>query len=335
MQKFRILSIDGGGLRGIVPIRILQAIESKTGKKIHQLFDMMAGTSTGGLIVSCLTLKNPATGEPLYTLEQLSKMYTEEGGTIFPIRSKIGHIIEQAHNLLRPEFSADGMDKVLKMYISNQKIKDSFLPILVTTYDLSTNRPVFFRTRDAAENEAANANIYDICRATSAAPTYLPAYSFTYKGQTLTGIDGGVYVNNPTMAAFSEISRFGDSDFYKSVHGSEISLSDVYVLSLGTGSYFGSITEVDSVEWGQLQWVTHISDIMMKGVSQCVDFEANEMVSDGQYLRLNIDIKEEKYSDMTDASIATRDYLLNEVEQQLLNDAEIMKSLDSFLKSMQ
>jgi uncharacterized protein len=138
MQKFRILSIDGGGLRGVVPIRILQAIESKTGKKIHQLFDMMAGTSTGGLIVSCLTLKNPSTGEPLYTLEQLSKMYTEEGGTIFPIRSKIGHIIEQAHNLLRPEFSADGMDKVLKMYISNQKIKDSLLPILVTTYDLST-----------------------------------------------------------------------------------------------------------------------------------------------------------------------------------------------------
>ena len=83
---FNILSIDGGGLRGIVPVRILQKLETITGKKVHELFDMMAGTSTGGLIASFLTLRDPANKKnPQYGLSTLSDVYTKEGGIIFPL----------------------------------------------------------------------------------------------------------------------------------------------------------------------------------------------------------------------------------------------------------
>ena len=210
MQKYRILSIDGGGLRGIVPLLILSEIEKRTGKKIHELFDMLIGTSTGGLIVSCLTLrKENSLNEPLYSVEDLFKMYTDYAASIFPVKSKVSKILNKITNLWDPAYSDKGIAEVLSKFVTNQKITGSLLPIIVPTYDLSSNKPIFFKTSEAAGDPNADAKIYDICRATSAAPTYLPAYSFIYKGEKIIAIDGGVYINNPTMAAIAEISRYG------------------------------------------------------------------------------------------------------------------------------
>src|SRR5439155_36259 len=110
MTTYNILSIDGGGLRGIVPVRILQKLEEVTGKKVHELFDMMAGTSTGGLIAAFLTLKdekNPS--QPKYGLDTLENIYTQQGNTIFPLA---GNIISQwlrdIRSYFRPEFSDQG-----------------------------------------------------------------------------------------------------------------------------------------------------------------------------------------------------------------------------------
>lgn len=332
MARYNILAIDGGGIRGIVPIRVLQKIEELSGKKVHELFDMMAGTSTGGLIVSCLTLKDPATGLPKYTLEDLAKIYTTDGSTIFPIRTGLGKILREVENLWEPEFSAAGLEEVLRKYVKNETIRDSYRPILVSTYDLVSNAPVFFKTSEAAGDETANAHIYDVCRATSAAPTYLPAYTFEYKGKELTGIDGGVYVNNPTMAAIAEIKRYGHAGFYKKADGSGVDFTDIRVLSLGTGSYTGNITRKEAVSWGQFQWIQHITDIMMKGVSQTTDYEAREVLyPDSPYLRLSINIMDEAYSDMADARKETLDYLENEVKKQVTDNPKAIEDMNSWL----
>lgn len=333
MATFNILAIDGGGIRGIVPIRILQKIEELSGKKVHELFDMMAGTSTGGLIVSCLTLKeHPDSTQPKYTLEDLAKIYTTDGSTIFPIRTGIGKMIRSFFTLFRPEFSPNGLDKVLRKYVQEQKVKDSYRPIIVSTYDLYSNMPVFFKTAEATYNEDANALIHNVCRATSAAPTFLPAYTFRYKGKQLTGIDGGVYVNNPTMAAIAEIKRYGHAGFYKTKDGAPVDLNEVSVLSLGTGSYTGEITAKDAVSWGQISWIQHITDIMMKGVSQTTDYEAREvMYKEGPYLRLTIDIKDEAYSDMADARPVVLNYLENKVKKQITENPEVIKVIQNFL----
>jgi patatin-like phospholipase/acyl hydrolase len=335
MPTYNILSIDGGGLRGIIPVRIMQKVEELTGKKIQDTFDMMAGTSTGGLLVSCMTLrKAQGSTMPLYSLEEIADIYTRNGRTIFPIKSGLGKFFHGITNLFNPAFSADGIDKVLKEYVSEQRIKDSLRPIVVSTYDLHNNVPVFFKSAEAAENDEANARIYDICRATSAAPTYLPAYSFSYKGNLLTGIDGGVYVNNPTMAALAEISKYGNRGYYKKRDNSNVDFSDVRVLSLGTGTYTGTITEKEAVSWGELQWVTRITDIMMKGVNQSTHYESVEMLNPEKYLRLNINIHEEKYSDMSDARDETRNYLEKEVKTQVFDDATMMGLLKTFLDNI-
>jgi patatin-like phospholipase/acyl hydrolase len=333
MSKFRILSIDGGGLRGIVPLSILKEIEKRTGKRVHELFDMMVGTSTGGLIASCLTLRKEGTSQPLYTLEELSKMYTEYGSTIFPVQGTMGKIFRKANNLVNPKYDDKGIDKVLKKFISEQRIKDAIRPIIISTYDLNQNETVFFKSSEANEYNLANPRIYDICRATSAAPTYLPAYSFTYKGKMLTGIDGGVYINNPTMAAIAEISKYGQTGFYKKSDGSKVAFEDISILSLGTGSYTGSISREQAVSWGQLQWITCITDIMMRGVNQTTDYEAKEMIEANQYLRLSISIGDEKFSDMCDARPETQKYLMEEVDKQIFSNQEKNESLNDFIKS--
>ncbi len=335
MPTFNILSIDGGGLRGIIPVRIMQKVEELTGKKIQDTFDMMAGTSTGGLLVSCMTLRNDKDrSKPLYSLESIADIYTKEGKTIFPIKSGISKFFHGVTNLFNPAFSADGIDKVLKKYVKEQRIKETLRPIVVSTYDLHNNIPVFFKSAEGNDNEAANARIYDICRATSAAPTYLPAYSFNYKNNLLTGIDGGVYVNNPTMAALAEISKYGNRGFYKKRDNTDVAFDDVRVLSLGTGTYTGTITEKEAVSWGELQWVTRITDIMMKGVNQSTHYESVEMLNPEKYLRLNINIHEEKYSDMADARDETRNYLEKEVKAQVFDDAMMMGLLKTFLGSI-
>ena len=180
-KTVKILSIDGGGLRGIVPVRILQKLEQETGKKVYEMFDMIAGTSTGGLIASFLTLKDPKKPNlPLYGLETLAEVYTTKGNVIFPMASnRLTKWLRAIRSYFRPQFSSTGINEVLNQYISksNQspRLADALLPILIATYNLKANQPVFFKTSEAQETPMANALIFDVCRATSAAPTYLPA----------------------------------------------------------------------------------------------------------------------------------------------------------------
>lgn len=336
MPTFNILSIDGGGLRGIVPLRILQKVEARTGKRISETFDMISGTSTGGLLACCLTLSkggNPP--EPRYTLEDIAGIYIKDGHIIFPIRSGIVKFWYSIKSYFAPAYTADGIDEVLRKYAGTEKtIKDALRPVLVSTYDLHGNHPVFFKTSEANDDASANARIFDVCRATSAAPTYLPAYGFIHKGKKLLGIDGGVYVNNPTMAALAEISRYGMKGFYKKKDGSPVAFDDVRVLSLGTGSYTGRVTSKDAVEWGKLDWVTQIIDIMMTGVNQTTSYESSEMLDKGKYFRANIDIQDKQYSEMDDARLQTRDYLEREIKNQLTENDAVLKQLYAFIDSI-
>lgn len=230
MPTFNIISIDGGGLRGIVPLRILQKVEEilneiqkekGEGKEIKLLdrFDMISGTSTGGLLACCLTIKDDKDPtNPKYTLRDIVDLYLKRGNEIFPIRTGLVKWFYGLKSLIAPPYSPQGLNDVLKQYAGEQRtIKEALRPILVSTYDLKGNQSVFFKTSEANENPQANARIFDVCRATSAAPTYLPAYHFDYKGKPLLGIDGGVYVNNPTMAALAEISRWNSAGPRKAV----------------------------------------------------------------------------------------------------------------------
>ncbi len=328
-NKFRILSLDGGGLRGIIPVLVLKEIERRTGKRITDLFDMVAGTSTGGLIACGITVSDNGT-TPKYTLSDIEKIYTENGKDIFPEKNFLKKIISSISSLKNPKFSANGLEKVLQNLLEQKRISDCAKPIFVTSYDLFNNEALLFKYRHAIKHPENNALLVDVCRATSAAPTYLPAYDFIYQNKKRVCIDGGLYMNNPAMGALIEVIKYHKEPPYNLP---ELKLNDISILSLGTGHYSSEIARKKVEGWGLLDWATSITDVMMQAINQTTTYEAEELTSNENFLRINPDIANSKYSDMADSSEEARAYFIDVVTTDILGNKVLMSQLDTFLNN--
>ena len=338
MATFKILSIDGGGLRGVVPVTILKKIEELTGRPIHESFDLISGTSTGGLITSALTVpKNPADKSQgaKYSLDDILNIYLTKGQIIFPPRhSELGVLISDIDATLCPKYNGNGIAQVFTEVLGDTRLNDCLTDVMICCYDLANNFPLLFTTSASKSNAGQNISMYDICRATSAGPTYLPAYELTYPSKDQTPkrlcIDGGVFINNPSLGALSEFSKnhvyygFGKEN-------EDINYDDVFVLSIGTGSYSGPITPEQAKDKGELFWATQISDIMMRGVNKQTDMEMNEMMVAGNYLRLTINIEDKEFSPMDRADKACSDYLIYQTNKQVLDVEDTKQKLQAFL----
>ena len=336
MAKFKILSIDGGGLKGVVPLTILKKVEELTGRPIWQSFDLIAGTSTGGLIASALTIpKTPDSKEAKYTLNDILNVYLQRGQEIFPPRKTIlGEWIGDVDDTIKPKYSDAGITKVFTDVCGDSRLNSSLTDIMICTYDLANNIPLFFKTRSSRKNPNQNILVYKACRATSAGPTYLPAFELDYPNGDESPyrlcIDGGVYVNNPSLAALAEFST-NHAEYGYGQKDKDISYEDVFVLSIGTGSYAGPITAEEAKDKGELFWASRISDVMMRGVNETTDYEMTEMMIEGNYLRLNIDIMDAAFAEMSRADKQAADYLINLTQTQVLNNAAMMKDLSTFI----
>lgn len=323
MQKFRILSIDGGGMRGVVPLTILKKVEELTGNPIWQSFDLIAGTSTGGLIATALTIpKNLEKTEAKYTIDDILNVYLERGKEIFPPTGRI----EETLSYLRPMYDDDGIEKVFRDVCGTSKMKDALTDIMLCSYDLANNLPLFIKSRSSRTNKDQNIEVYHACRATSAGPTYLPAYEFVYPNNNEDPkrlcIDGGVFVNNPAIAALSEFSKNHLHYGYTSVNG-DIDYDDVFVLSIGTGTYTGKITAKEAKNKGKIFWANRIIDVMMRGTNRATDYEMTEMMENDNYLRLKIGIEIEEYADMTRTDKEVSKYLIDKTNSEALSDDNI------------
>lgn len=344
---FRILSIDGGGLRGIVPVQILKHIEQITDKNIIECFDFFAGTSTGGLISAGITVKGENGFSPRHTINDIEKIYLEEGKNIFPIKNKLHKWYRNKiwSYLWKPQFKEDGLQNVLETLLldSNSNpltINDCLKPIFIPTYDLSTNSPLFFKSRYAYHNSNQNASLIDVCRATSAGPTYLPSYTFNYphrygrlSTEKITAIDGGVFMNNPTMGALVEILKHKNDSFYNYPNLKE---EEIFILSIGTGHHSTNIS-ANSINWGKLNWIKPSIDIMMWGNNQSVDYQTKEGMnfpntSTVNYLRIDVNIEDQRFADMADSDGKTLEYLQSRVRSDYLNNATLQNELSKFIQ---
>lgn len=327
-KVFRILSIDGGGIRGIIPALILQKIEKEMGKPIHELFDLIAGTSTGGLISAGLCYSKNGTN-PVYTTNDILEVYRSRGKDIFPSKGKIGNWWRRKpiSYLFRPQFRPTGLQSVLTELFGEARLSDSLRPLLIGCYDATHNTPLFFKSRYAREtNSLQNPKMVDVCRATSAAPTYLPPYQFRYhsrrteKAKQILCLDGGVCINNPAMAAIAEVSKHGAHPYYlgldqeydskESYPFSCVPADQIFCLSVGTGYYQDFIHQRKSMHWGKLNWLIPSLDILMWGNAQVVDYQGREMLRTGpkesNYHRIQCDIDVDciDLADTSDKNIA-------------------------------
>ena len=175
-EAVRILSIDGGGIRGIIPAMVLQWIEGTTGKRISEMFHMVADTSTGGLLACGLV--TPARGSEPRSATEMVDLYRNRGGEIF--HSSFWKGFGSLCGIADEKYDAEALEKILKKYFGEAKLSQVAKDLLVTSYNIETRRPFFFKSWKARgeklDNDETAADrdflIRDLCRATSAAPTY-------------------------------------------------------------------------------------------------------------------------------------------------------------------
>ena len=203
-RTFKILSIDGGGIKGLYSATILKKFEEKFNTITSDHFDMICGTSTGGLIALAIALKIPA--------NEICDFYIEEGPSIFPKQKKVkvpffktidfGFLKQIA---MGGKYSDKGLKDSLKKIFGDKIIKDCHNLLCIPSYSVTEATPRVFKY-DHREGELSrdnNAPVVDIALATSAAPTYFPlAESKFYNKEQF--IDGGVWANNPTLVGLLE-----------------------------------------------------------------------------------------------------------------------------------
>ncbi|XVE82749.1 hypothetical protein DITRI_Ditri16bG0030800 [Diplodiscus trichospermus] len=291
-----VLSIDGGGVRGIIPGTLLAFLENKLqgldGPKarIADYFDVIAGTSTGGLIASMLTAPNKE-NRPMYAATDINNFYLDHCPKIFPQHSRL-NFLASAANLIKATLTGPKHDGKYLRSMTNQllqdiTIKQTLTNVLIPAFDIKHLQPVIFSTNDAKEDVSKNARLADVCISTSAAPTFLPAHYFETKdanGKTRTFdlIDGGVAANNPTLLAINHISKEILKNNTEFVGIEPMDSRRMLVLSLGTGEakHEERYNSDMASKWGVIDWIydggkTPMLDVFLEASSDIVDFHTS------------------------------------------------------------
>ena len=306
MCAINILSIDGGGMRGILPAMILQALEAQANRRIADIFDFFAGTSTGGIIVLGLTAPN-RNGNPKYTAREILEIYQKNGGKIFS--RTIFNRIRSLDFLIDERYPAKGIEGVLKNYFKDTRLKEALKPVFVTSYEIEERTPFFFRSERAIGDPEYDYPMWQVARATSAAPTYFEPLKIPTAQKYWALIDGGVYVNNPTMCAIVEALKDKNN-------------ASLRVLSLGTGSVKTPIRYDDAKDWGGLKWVRKILSVSFNGVSDTVNEQAkstiNAIGNNSEYFRIDCDLAPELEN--LDNATASNIRALTAVAETLVSD---------------
>ena len=295
-----ILSLDGGGIRGLIPARILQELERRTQRPVHELFDLIVGTSTGGILAAGLARSRKGrTGGPC-SAEELAGIYSERGREIFGRSLWKG--VTSMGGYSDEKYDAAPLEGILTEILGDAELKDTVPDIIVTSYDIEERKPYLFKTSKARAAEAGrNHLLRHVARATSAAPTYFEAFLLDAeqwageKDNRRALVDGGVFANNPSMIALSEALSSGTD------------ASEILLCAVGTGMNDREIPHEEAKDWGPLGWAKPVISVMMDGMSDSAHYHARRLLPDsendtGEQRYFRFDIRLEDALDDMDAA---------------------------------
>lgn len=320
-SKLKILSIDGGGIKGIIPCVILQAIEERIGR-ISSSFDLIAGTSTGGIIALGLSKPNPL------TMEQLFNIYKTKGNKIFSKRenSKALAVANEAAKMklddpapLFAPFPVDELEALLKENFKDATLSECRNEVLITSYNVEHSEAIYFNSRTAdSENDPL---LSEVARSTSAAPMFfVPNELSTAERKEMLLIDGGVFANNPAVLAYIEGKEIWKNrkNAHKTASSKDENLkiapSDddlpLFMLSIGTGIPMNpSVDYKKSKTWKGYNWINPLlTDIFFNSAAENTEYIIQHLLPDyatgekrKRYFRLNVPLPL-SCMDMSDAS---------------------------------
>ena len=269
---FKVLSIDGGGIRGVIPAVLLEHIEKEKNKNVADLFDLIVGTSTGGILAAALTNKSKQPKQPKPSATKMVSLYSDRGKDIFK-RSR-WRKVSSLGGMADERYDHAPLEELLKEYLGNWTLAECDPPIVVTSYDIERRKPYFFKTKKAKNDTGRNHLLRDVARATSAAPTYFEPAVVENIVKTPSDeiirrvlVDGGVFVNNPAMCAYVEAR----TSFKKKP-------CEILLVSLDTGKATRSISYEDAKDWGALGWIHPLISIIMDGTSDATHYHLKHLL---------------------------------------------------------
>ncbi|NUY80081.1 patatin-like phospholipase family protein [Flavobacterium sp. MAH-1] len=280
-KKIRILSLDGGGIRGIITCVILKYIEEQIQRfdhpeaKLGDYFDLVAGSSTGGLLASILLFPGKE-GKARFSVQEALDLYAKNGETIFNV-SFWEHTLN-IFGLFNEKISKRNLEKRLDEVFGNLELKDFTKPCLITSYDIFDRKAKFFSSHEA-NISLENFFVKDVCRATSAAPTYFePARIKSLYGQEFTLIDGGVFANNPALCAYAEARKIRFSTILADEEKPDFpSINDMLLVSIGTGEVLKPYSFEKFENAGKIRWIAPLIDILLSANAETVDYHLLKM----------------------------------------------------------
>jgi patatin-like phospholipase/acyl hydrolase len=272
MDRFQILSLDGGGIKGIFSVGILAAIEEDLGISIADHFDLIAGTSTGGIIAIGLGLGLKP--------REIVEFYLREGPSIFPNWG----CLKSLQHLVRRKYSARPLEEALKRCFRDKRFGDSKKRLVIPSYNLSEDDVYIFRTPHAERlRRDCKVPAWKVAKATSAAPTFFPA---TRDVDSLRLIDGGVWANNPTLVAVTE--AFGTL---------KVPLEAIHVCSIGTTASVAHrkarLNNGGLIAWGLDNAAV---DVIMRGQSIGVHKQVSWLLGQDHIERLDPKVAADEFS---------------------------------------
>lgn len=263
-SPFRVLAIDGGGVRGLIPSRVLAELESASGQPIAELFDLIVGTSIGGIAALALTVPGPG-GSPLYTPESAADLLSGHKDAIFPGGDiSMPRTVTEAKDLAstfartglavagrhpdrgNARYSPDPYEAALSEFFGDRMLSSAVTPVVASAFDILTDRPVHFRSADAVSTAGHDLPMALVARAATAAPTFLPPVEVEWAGRRAVLVDGGVFANGASLLAYIEAR----------MHAATLGRSpeNMLLVSLGTGRQVGSPDNVVD-DFSRRHWV--------------------------------------------------------------------------------
>lgn len=328
-KLIKILAIDGGGIRGFIPALVLKNLEARlTNKKLAECFDIMAGTSAGGLIVLLLNMPD-GVGKPKYTAARIVDLYSEFGKSVF--HQSLWHRIKSFNGWFEAKYISDDLDTLLERYLGDAHLRDAVSNIIIPAYDLENDKTFFFKKIKAKKNLSLEFYLRDVGRATTAAPTYFKAAKIkNFVGDKYLFIDGSVSINNPAFSAYIYAHEMYGSD------------CDFLLVSLGTGTHYGSpqkiIQENSVVEKGGIWgWVkdNNIVSLLLHAGEDTIDYQLKKIFkykdAEDKYFRLQV-ILDSSYSAIDDTSSGNIKALESYAQKLITKNHEVLDMIASLIE---
>lgn len=316
--RYRILTLDGGGIRGVMTAYWLSELEKLLGGPVAEHVDLIAGTSTGSILASALCKRIPA--------REIIELYREKGREIFPstgerLWNRMGRLFSQGPSA--PKYGGEGLQDALKECLGNTLMSEleDHPKLLITAYNTVIREPVIFKSW---REEYTFVPLWEAAKASSSAPTYFPAHITGVLGAETALVDGGVVANNPTACAIAEgvkLNAIKDG----------CPMNRFIVGSFGTGESTRPIGVSQAKEWGALEWAVPIISVLMDGAADSVSYIARQLLAEEHYYRFDTKL-DKAFDDMDDASRTNIEALLNVAQAYLSSDGQ--KKLARFAKHL-